>query len=41
MTINEILAKLLVLEMEAVKLQMRIHDLYEQIREGLDDSTSV
>lgn len=41
MTLDEILAKILVLEMEVVKLQMRIHDLYEQIREGLDGSKPV
>jgi len=36
MTKDEILAKLLVLENTVAKLQNEIHDLFTQIREGLD-----
>lgn len=37
MTQDEILAKLLVLEHTVAKLQNEIHDLFMQIREGLDN----
>ena len=35
---EEILAQIVVLEKELVKLQLRLRDLHLQIREGLDNS---
>lgn len=40
MTREEILAQIVTLEKEVVRLQVRLRDLYLQVREGLDDSDS-
>ena len=41
MTQDEILARLLVLEHTVAKLQEEIIDLFQQIREGLDNDDAV